>query len=318
MRQRLSLGMFGLIVCSLSVAEARDSVDVSSTPHTAPLSAKVLCKDGSYFRGEPIEVVPRDHLTLQLVDGKLMRIDWNKILTVEGLPAPQQNPRTPSSSATSRKTAEDDEERGRQGANRTPVAPVSPSPEPTTPALPPLLKTVTMPTSAGVAPIALRFTGMKKGAFVEYVARSMEVNMDGMTWPIGLSSSGIAQEWRPVCALPCALGADPETTYRIRGPEIVTSSAFRLPTRGKAYEVEISPGYRSTRTAAWVLLGVGGGLAALGSLVISIMSNEPTKTGGDIPATAAGGVLLGSGVVLMVTSLPLFGKSMTTLEFYRE
>lgn len=308
-----------LLSLSPSVVIARDSVEISSrSGRESDLVITVWCRDGAFYRGEPIEYVPNDHLTLRLVDGKSLRIGWDNVSSVDGMPSKAASPKV--------------EEPARRAYSPTPparTAPVAPMPsvdEPTFDAVsptPPRRKmrlgapgevVVSMPLLPGNTPVQVRFTGMHEGAMIEYLASSAEIN--GWSWPSGFVNA-TADTWKQICALPCRLNADRDKTLRISGPNITDSTPFLLPTRGDRFEVEIKPGWDTTRTAAWAVMGVGIAIGTIGAAVLAsgtTIETDPLRTN-----LMIGGLsLLGAGAVTTLISIPVFAKSRTDIEVYRE
>lgn len=308
-----------LLSLSPSVGLARDSVEIPSRSEREPdLVITVWCRDGAFYRGEPIEYVPNDHLTLRLVDGKSLRIGWDKVASVEGMPSKAASPK-----------AEEPVRRSlppTTPARPAPVAPVSSVDEPSFDAVsptPPRRKmrpaspgeaVVSMPLLPGNTPVQVRFTGMREGAMIEYLASSAEIS--GWSWPSGFVNA-TADTWKQICALPCRLYADRDKTLRISGPNITNSTPFLLPTRGDRFEVEINPGWDTTRTAAWAVMGVGIAIGTIGAVVLSVgttIETDPLRT-----QLMIGGLsVLGAGAVTTLTSIPVFAKSRTDIEVYRE
>lgn len=315
-----------LVLLSLvpSAGLARDSADLPArSQKESDLVITVWCRDGAFYRGEPIEYVPNDHLTLRLVDGKNLRIAWDNVSSVEGMPnkaarpkgdEPAKRPMPPTSRPAPAAPVPAVEEpafdafatprRAASPQPRTPQFQPGPSPE----------VVVNMPLLPGNSPVQVRFTGMRQGAMIEYLASSAELN--GWSWPAGYVS-GSVDTWKEICALPCRLNADRDKSLRIYGPDITPSKAFLLPTRGERFEVEIKPGWHSTRIAAWAVMGVGIGIGVVGSIVAGLTDTTWAEPG---PRNflIAGGALMGAGLVITLASIPVFIKSRTDIEVYRE
>lgn len=274
------------------------------------------CSDGAFYRGDPLEVVPKDHVTLRIHDGKSVRIEWSKITGIDGLPVGPIDRKPP---AAVHRVEVDEDENDEHAASLKPNRTTGPraaekniqvqSAQQTEPE-----SVVSMPLYPGNKPVQVRFTGMRQGAMIEYLAHSTEIN--AWSWPVG-AIGGTADTWKGLCALPCRLTADRERLMRISGPNITTSSAFLLPKRGDRFEIEIKPGWDTTRTAAWVLFGVGAGIAAIGSIVIAaVQSNSSDYSQSNF--MIGGGVLAGAGALTMLISAPVFAKSKTDVDIYRE
>lgn len=296
-----------------SVSWARDSVEMSSNAQSQnDLVVTVWCKDGSFFRGEPLEYVPNDHVTLRLSDGKALRLEWDRVSNVAGVPKRdsvteplskrtptsskiQQPPALPSSNEPTFDAFSSREKRRIRSENSEAVV-------------------VNMPLMPGNAHVPVRFTGMGEGAMIEYLASSSEIS--GWTWPGGFIS-GSAETWKAICALPCRLNADRDRPLRISGADIVDSKSFYLPTRGDRFEVEIKPGWYRTRTAAWAVMGVGIGIGVIGSIVAGLTE---TTWADPVPKNflITGGAMMGVGLVTTLSSIPIFLKSRTDVEIYNE
>lgn len=319
------------ICLTSSIAVARDSAPLPPIPDDNTI--KVWVNDGAFFRGEPLEIVPRDHVTLRLHDGKTMRIDWSKIAGVDGLkPVPVD--RKPATSnlplpPPKRRSGDDDDEVERAPSlrpQRTLEVPQSPQPSPghTTESTPrlderrqdtmvPPTPIISMDVAPGIKPVGVRFTGLNRGATVEYLAGLAEV--DGVSWPMPMGDLR-AETWRPICELPCRLLADPQRVYRLKGEKITQSATFVLPKRGDKFEVEIKPGWVRTRIAAIALIATGGALASVGAGIFASDFKASTTVGS---THFVGSVsLLSVGLLAVIVSGPLFGSSSTSVEIYRE
>lgn len=299
-----------------AVSLARDSVEISSkTGGQAEFVVTVWCRDGAFYKGEPLEYVPNDHVTLRLADGKTLRIEWERVANVAGIPGkrepdpgqpvkrppatprPQPSPASLGSSEPAFDAFSSSKERRRMIRSESPDTVV-----------------VNMPLMPGNTHVPVRFTGMKEGAMIEYLASSAEIS--GWSWPGGYVS-GSADTWKAICALPCRLNADRDRALRISGSEIVDSKTFLLPTRGDRFEVEIKPGWESTRTAAWAVMGVGIGVGVVGSIIAGL---GQSKWAEPVPQNffITGSSLVGAGLVLTLSSIPVFVKSRTDVVIYSE
>ncbi len=248
-------------------------------------------------------------------------VEWSKITGVDGLkPGPTERKDKP---ASVHRADEDDEEVERAPTlnPKKPATNVASEASTTSTPLtasnhPPLAGDgiVNMPISPGTKAAQVRFTGMKEGAMIEFLAHSAEVS--GWGWPGGYMS-GTADTWKALCALPCRLNADPDRQFRVSGPKIATSDSFFLPTRGSHFEVAIKPGWDSTRTAAWVMFAVSGVLALAGT---AVFVGTPDVAPADTKMTfwTTSGALVGGGLVFALIGGPLMGKSSTSVEIYRE
>ncbi len=76
----------GAIVCALAVASSARA-DETETVRT---------KDGSIFRGDLVEKVVNDHVTIKMATGEVKRIEWDDIETKPPPPPPPQKPTKPS------------------------------------------------------------------------------------------------------------------------------------------------------------------------------------------------------------------------------
>ena len=106
-------------------------------------------------------MVPSDHVTIQLVDGRMKRIDWSKISRVDGLPS--RAAKTPSKS-------DDDED---AELERTPTLNARPQKAPQTASASPSLygreQVGSVPIGPGVQPVMMRVDGTRPGtAALEY------------------------------------------------------------------------------------------------------------------------------------------------------
>lgn len=296
------------LCCLVSVtAYGRETADVSPRSLSSS-TVKIWCKDGAFYRGEPVEIVPRHHVTLLMHDGRTLRIDWPKIANAEGLS-------TPAKTGLKSTDADDGDDEGPHTPNPNKKTPaVDPS---STPPLPPAMVNPvgSMPMGSSARPTSIRATGIKDGAHIEYLARSMEV--DGTTWPMMIGSA-VAEDWRPLCVLPCTAKIDPEVPVRVRGLNIQTSDKIFVPTKNPAYEMEIKPGYKTTRTAAWAVFGVGVGVLGLGGILAGVGFNEQGVSSQSSSLKLGGGLTAGAGLAMMIASIPVFVKSTTTVEFFRE
>jgi hypothetical protein len=260
------------------------------------LTIKVHCKDGSFFRGEPIEVVPNDHVTIQLIDGKVKRIDWGKISRVDGLPA--RASKTP--------TKSDDEEDAE--LERTPTLNGRPPKAPQAASTPPLFdgreQLGSMPIAPGVQPVMMRVDGTRYGlAKLEY--RPVVIS-DGLE---DYAEVG----WRIGCILPCQFRADPQARFRVTGDSIVASDGFYLPTKGTRATVVVEPGSVGTRIAAIVMFSLSGVFAVSSLGVFGAMpytlSNPNSK-----PYLGASIGMASAGLLSIFIAGPLMGASSTTVK----
>lgn len=311
---RITSSILPMVVwfASLGAAHARDSVDPgasASDPHL-----RVWCKDGSIFRGEVIELVPKSYVVLQLSGGRTIKIEWSKIAKTQ---------------------AADDSEVGRSApplpapVQAEPKAPPQPIAQPRQPVVQPAepapvvtvrseeirTSTAQTPSVSGLAMVTVRTSGMRSGALIEYRGKTMEI--DGPTWPIPLGEQTV-EEWKPLCAVPCVAKIDPDLPIRLRGPNIQPTGRMWVPSRGERYEMEISPGNTSVRKAAWITFGVGMGLLVTGSMMLGLGKYDAGPGPLPLAITVPGGVGASLGLAGLITSLPLFGKSVTTVEFFRE
>lgn len=60
----------------------------SAQPAPDGAARTVTLKDGSIFRGELIELVPRDHLTIKLATGDIRRFEWSELSEAQSPPPP--------------------------------------------------------------------------------------------------------------------------------------------------------------------------------------------------------------------------------------
>jgi len=321
MREILSLGLFGFMLSSLSVADARDSVDPTAKLEPGSQLVKVWLRDGSFFRGEPIEVVPKDHITLQLHDGKTMRIDWLKITNVDGLPSATPVKDAKQSFPSRKRDVDDDDEElfgGRAKQKKVPerqpsAAAASSAAPPPPPSVAPA-KT-SMPLTVGATPKVIRFTGVTGGVAVEYLTHSLEV--EGSYW-LGQSGGTYAEAWQPLCSPPCQATVDPARPLRITGPNIVQSKRLYVPVRSDRYEAEIKTGSRALRASAWATLGVGMAVATIGNIILTIAVQSPEIDTKDRRLLITGLTGTGVGILSMLGSIAQFKASATTVEYYRE
>jgi hypothetical protein len=110
-----------------------------------------------------------------------------------------------------------------------------------------------------------------------------------------------ANEWRAVCRAPCDLSLDVEgAEARVSAPNMTTSNVFRIdPGRGRAF-VRVDGGSASTRSLGITALVAGIPLSLAGGALFgygALDDSDALKIGG--------GITLGVGAVLVLTSLPL-------------
>lgn len=298
--------------------DARESTEIS--PSASDGRLRVWCKDGSIFRGEIIELVPKSYVLLQLSGGRSIKIEWSKILKTQGTEDAEARPiQTPSAAQPPKPT----------------LTPQAVPPKPTPPSAPPPSNAVT--TSTAISQVAntqepstatastpsvssfpivtVRTTGMKSGAYLEYRAKTLEI--DGPVWPVPLGDQTI-EEWKPLCSVPCVAKIDPELPIRLRGPSIQPTGRIWIPSRASRYEMEISPGHSGIRTGAWFSFGFGLGLLFTGSMVLGVGKHDAGTEPMSLRMLVPGGVTAGIGMAGLIASIPLFAKSATTVEFYRE
>lgn len=283
------------VVSSVASAHARDSADPFA-PSKDSLTIKVYCRDGSFFRGEPVEVVPSDHVTIQLVDGRMKRIDWSKISRVDGLPS--RAAKTPSKS-------DDDED---AELERTPTLNARPPKAPQTASASPSLygreQVGSMPIGPGVQPVMMRVDGTRPGtAALEYRPVALA---DGLQ---DYAEVG----WRTGCILPCQFLADPQARFRVTGHSVTASDGFYLPTKGVRANVVVEPGSVSTRIAAIVMFSFSG-VFAISSLGVFGAMPDTLSDGNSKPYLGASLGLAGAGLLSIFVAGPLMGASTTTVK----
>lgn len=150
----------------------------------------------------------------------------------------------------------------------------------------------------------------EKDMELQFLAGTFEFN--GWGWGFGTSGfvSGVGEQWKTMCEYPCAAPVARKATFRIVGPDVRASEAFTLPARGRGFLLHVQPGRPGTRIAAWVVLTLGGVLAATGGvLLLSFLPKDNTSAG-----ALGGGALFGVGLAGVFGSIPLFLKSQTNVE----
>lgn len=290
------------VFSSVASAHARDSAEVA--PIASDGSLRVWCKDGSIFKGEIIELVPKSYVVLQLSGGRTMRIEWSKISRTQAAEEPdgvRTNVSQPAPVSTETKAA-------------PPKSAPTPSPPPS-PVAEVKVANVTTPSVSSLPLVTVRTTGMKSGGLIEYRAKTMEI--DGPVWPVAIGNQTV-EEWKPLCAVPCVAKIDPELPIRLRGPSIQPTGRIWIPSRAERYEMEISPGHSSIRTGAWFSFGFGIGFLVTGTMVLGIGKYDSGTASMPVNTLVPGAVTAGIGLAGLITSVPLFTKSATTVDFFRE
>ena len=89
------LGFVLPLIAILSRAVAQEASPSTPSGTSSIRQRIVTLKDGSFYRGVPIEVVPGDHLTLRLASGGIQQIAWTDIVSqtvMSAVPAPSAGP----------------------------------------------------------------------------------------------------------------------------------------------------------------------------------------------------------------------------------
>lgn len=94
-----------IALTSISAQAKESSDDAQAQQRAKDPRVRIWCKDGSFFRGEPLEIIPRSHVLLQIAEGRTIRIEWDKIVRHDSpemgaVPSPALPKRTESSAAT--------------------------------------------------------------------------------------------------------------------------------------------------------------------------------------------------------------------------
>lgn len=288
--------------------DARESAEITTSATDGRM--RVWCKDGSIFRGEIIELVPKSYVVLQLSGGRTIKIEWSKILRTQGTDEGDARPIPPPPVPPSPKSTQ-------------PTAPPPPSaittqtlvPQTTVITEAPSTSTASTPSVSSLPVVTVRTTGMNSGAYIEYRAKTLEI--DGPVWPVPLGDQTI-EEWKPLCSVPCVAKIDPELPIRLRGPSIQPTGRIWIPSRASRYEMEISPGRSGLRTGAWFSFGFGLGFFFTGAMVLAVGKHDAGSEPMSLRMLVPGGITAGIGMAGLIASIPLFAKSATTVEFYRE
>jgi hypothetical protein len=82
----------GLFFAFLSLAPVPPIASAQTPAAATALERLVRLRDGALFRGELVEEVPSDHLTLKLATGEIRRIAWADLAEVTPLVAPPAPP----------------------------------------------------------------------------------------------------------------------------------------------------------------------------------------------------------------------------------
>jgi hypothetical protein len=161
------------------------------------------------------------------------------------------------------------------------------------PATPPPTATAPTPTAPAPAPTApsdhdLRF------AYIHLAS-----NFENTT--LELRSFVDADEWKPVCRMPCDRAIEVEgTEARVTAPRMTPSNVFRIePGRGRAL-VKVDGGAESSRSLGLTALIAGIPVSMVGGALFgygAIDENDGLKIGG--------GITLGLGAAMILTALPL-------------
>jgi hypothetical protein len=106
--------------------------------------------------------------------------------------------------------------------------------------------------------------------------------------------------WQAICPLPCRRTLDPSIAYRISGPGVTDTDAFRLPAGRANLRLDVDPGSRSSRVTGIVFIPVGATALGTGLLVAAVggLAEEDDVTRGGLIAAAAGAFLMTGGIVL--------------------
>lgn len=276
----------------------------------------VSTADGSSYRGELLEYVPRDHITLRLATGQIKRFEWSQVRRVavigsarpssggvspQPVPAPAPPPRpAPRASSDSEADSDSDQESPSRQSELTPKPDIE---------LPPDLAIY----KDKIARVALR-SGERR-VRLEYLADS--IRYEGWSWGIMGWGMGLvdltAEKWSVACKTPCGVPLARKATYRITGRDIMTSEAFTLPSHGSNLTLHVKPGSRSLRVGAWVSLTAGGVLAAVGGAMLLSRGLADHQTPTDLLVRDAGIGLVVPGLALVVASIPMFVVSKTSV-----
>lgn len=281
------------------------------------LERVVALQDGAAYRGELLEYVPRDHVTLRLASGQAMRFEWGKIrrisvpgssrsaLEVSPVQPEVAKPLSRSAPSTSRHESESESESepGEEPEGSPPRARAS-LPELQ---LPPDLQAY----KDQIVRVALR--GDRPKLKLEYLADS--IKYEGWAW--GMMSWGfgpvemVAEQWKLACKSPCGVPLARKATYRVLGRDIMTSDAFTLPSHGRDLTLRVRNGSRSLRVAAWVSLMGGTVIATFGSILYSVGALSSSQTSTDTAVKNGGIGLIIPGLAFVVGSIPMFVLSKT-------
>lgn len=279
------------------------------------LERVVALHDGASYRGELLEYVPRDHVTLRLASGQAMRFEWGKIRRVSVptsvRPAPEVAPAQPEAAKPLSRSAPPTTRHESESESEPSEEPESPPPRSRAPLpelqLPPDLVAY----KDQIVRVALR--GGQPKLKLEYLADS--IKYEGWAW--GMMSWGfrpvemVAEQWKLACKAPCGVPLARKATYRVSGRDIMTSDAFTLPSHGRDMTLRVRNGSRSLRVAAWVSLMGGTVVATFGSILYSVGALSSSQTSTDTAVKNGGIGLMIPGLAFVIGSIPMFVLSKT-------
>lgn len=297
------------------------------------LERVLVMKDGAIYRGEVIELVPREYIILKLHSGVEKRFAWSAIdkqsvpggaasepLRRESAAAPAFAPSPrPAPPPPTRPEPVHRPERPRidpQVEESQPPRPprslshatrqndsdeeTGPADEQEKPYKPPRRRLVSLPPD--LQPyrdnfVFLRLRSPEKDIRLEYISDRFEsegLNF-GLFWPVSLES------WRVACEYPCGEYVYRNATFRVTGPDIVDSPRFTLTKTGPDIELHVKPG-RPAAKGFGITLDILGGAALLvgAGILVTVGIQSATPDHGPLDNLLLAGLIstVGGGAVL--------------------
>jgi hypothetical protein len=262
----------------LSAVAALAWILIAGSAH-ADDAVTVWLKDGSIVRGELVERVPDNHVTLKLATGEVRRIEW-KDLDHDSLGAKKSEP-SPEPAEPEDDSAHKPNEKAKAVSDYVPPDVSKPG---------------------GVAEGAARITGADG-----YFLQRLEGTFSGSGYSYGPNPKRVTvsgEIWKTVCPAPCN-EALPPGTYRIDGDGIPTSSKFEL--RGNE-QIAVSPGNSAGYYGGRLLFFGGAFAAVLGGIIYAGDSGQHEGI------TSMSQTLIIGGLGGVVIGLPLWLLSRTTVD----
>jgi hypothetical protein len=284
----LAMALLGLHAALPAVAYATPSESAAASDKLT-----VKLKNGAEYRGELVERVPGDHVTIKLATGEVKRFEWAELVDASDAAKPKADPDSAPSSGDEGKQAPDDasDADGRAKKPERKVSYDDPSER--------------VSSGSSYSEGSVVFLDSDQGADLERHIGSSSLAVGGRELDV--------EHWERVCTAPCNRSL-PAGEYRLHGEGLRSSETFRL-TGGSAH-VSGHLGSKYPFTMGWTLALTGAAVAVTFALLAATTQpttatdrfGQTTVVGSDPRGTywvTAGiaGAVAAVGVVLWLTNL---------------